>query len=198
MPAFTLNPLRKPFMRANRLIPIAVLAFAVACTENSSNPTENSANPVDIPLSSVSVHFLSKTTGATGPSAITAQGTGGQVTVNFKIAGLGDNVTIQVTATADATAEYACQNNGGNFPSDPKKQQVSGPVSATGSFTSGKNGSVTGSLTLSPPASTLNCPGGQHEVLLSVSYTNVSVSAPGAGSFAISGTFSAVGPIQPD
>ena len=60
--------------------------------------------------------------------------------MNFKIAGLGDNQTITVTASASATAVYACQNNGGNFPSDPKKQQVSGPVSASGEFTSGKNG----------------------------------------------------------
>jgi hypothetical protein len=113
----------------------------------------------------------------------------GNVTVNFKIAGLGDNETLTVTASADATAEYACRNKGGNFPSDPKKQQVSGPVTASGEFTSGKNGQITGSLTLSPPASTLNCPGGQEEVLLNVSYTNVEVSTNGV-SEAIPGTFS--------
>ena len=56
---------------------------------------------------------------------------------------------------------------------------MSGPVSASGDFTSGKNGSITGSLTLSPPPSTLDCPGGQREVLASVSYTNVQVSGGG-------------------
>jgi hypothetical protein len=116
----------------------------------------------------------------------------GNLTVNFKIAGLGDTVTTTVTATADATAVYACQNNGGNFPSDPKKQTVSGPVSASGEFTSGKNGSITGSLTLMPPPSTLDCPGGQREVLASVSYTNVAVSEPNAGTAPIAGTFSRV------
>jgi hypothetical protein len=47
----------------------------------------------------------------------------GNLAVNFKIAGLGDNQTITVTTTANATALYASQNNGGNFPSDPKKRQ---------------------------------------------------------------------------
>jgi hypothetical protein len=129
-----------------------------------------------------SPHFIRAS--ASGPSS------SGQLAVNFKIAGLGDTVTTTVTATADASALYACQNNGGNFPQDPKKQQVSGPVSASGSFTSGKNGSISGSLTLSPPASTLSCPGSQHPVLASVSYTNVAVSSPDAGSQSIPGTFS--------
>ena len=127
-------------------------------------------------------HFIRAT--ASGPDAA------GNLTVNFKIAGLGSTVTTTVTASADATAVYACRNNGGNFPSDPKKQEVSGPVSASGEFTSGKNGQITGSLTLSPPPSTLNCPPGQSEVLVSVSYTNVAVSEPNAGTEPIPGTFS--------
>lgn len=127
-------------------------------------------------------HFLSAT--ASGPNAQ------GNLVVSFKIAGLGDTVTTTVTATADATAVYACRNKGGNFPSDPKKTEVSGPVSNTGSFTSGKNGQITGSLTLSPPSTTLDCPGGQRQVLVSVSYTNVAVSSPDAGTASIPGTFS--------
>jgi hypothetical protein len=128
-----------------------------------------------------SPHFISSS--ATGPDA------SGNLAVNFKIAGLGDNQTLTITASADATAVYACQNNGGNFPSDPKKTTVSGPVSASGDFTSGKNGQITGSLTLSPPATTLTCPGGQHVVLVSVSYTNVAVSG-GGDTATIPGTFS--------
>lgn len=118
--------------------------------------------------------------------------TPGTLTVSFKIVGLGDTVTTTVTASAGATAVYACQNNGGNFPSDPKKQVVSGPVSSSGEFPSGKNGQITGSLTLSPPASSLSCPPGQHEVLASVSYSNVAVSEPNAGTTSIPGTFSRV------
>jgi hypothetical protein len=129
-----------------------------------------------------SPHFI--TAGAAGPNSV------GTLAVTFKIAGLGDAVTTTVTATAAASAVYACRNNGGNFPSDPRKQQVSGPVNTSGLFTSGKNGQLTGSLTVSPPAATLFCPSGQHIVLASVTYTNVSVSQPAAGTQSISGTFS--------
>jgi hypothetical protein len=113
---------------------------------------------------------------ADSPHFTTASATllnNGDLKVSFKEAGLGTNQLITYVASADATATYACRNGGGNFPADPKKQTVSGPVSATGDFSSGKNGSVSASLTLSPPASTLNCPGGQREVLGTVSYSNV-------------------------
>src|SRR6266536_5187352 len=123
--------------------------------------------------SAASPHFIRAS--ASGPSA------SGQLSVNFKIAGLGDNQTLTVVASADATAVYACQNHGNQFPSDPKKTEATGPVSASGDFTSGKNGQITGSLTLNPPPTTLFCPPGQHRVLVSVSYTNVKVSASGAG-----------------
>jgi hypothetical protein len=43
-----------------------------------------------------------------------------------------------------------------------------------------------------PPPSTLDCPSGQRDVLASVSYTNVAVSEPNAGSETIPGTFSRV------
>ena len=136
------------------------------------------------PADAASPHFTRSA--AAGPNA------DGTLDVEFKIAGLGDTVTTTVTASADATAVFACRNNGGNFPSDPKKQVVSGPVSASGDFTSGKNGSITDALILSPPASTLDCPGGQREVLASVTYSNVAVSAAAAGTEAIPGTFSRI------
>jgi hypothetical protein len=129
-------------------------------------------------------HFVQAS--ATGPDD------NGNLIVDFKIAGLGDTVTTTVTASGNATALYACQNNGGNFPSDPKKQEVSGPVSASGEFTSGKNGQITDSLTLMPPASTLECPQGQTDVLARVTYTNVAVSEPAAGTENIPGTFSRI------
>lgn len=151
------------------------------------------------PIGALAVLFtvlLMGTAVAANPHFIRADASGpaadGTLTVSFKIVGLGDTVTTTVTASAGATAVYACQNNGGNFPSDPKKQVVSGPASNSGEFTSGKNGQITGSLTLSPPASTLNCPPGQHKVLASVSYSNVAVSEPNAGTTSIPGTFSRV------
>jgi hypothetical protein len=115
-----------------------------------------------------SPNFKSAT--ASGPDA------NGNLTVNFRETGLGNTGDpVNYTATANGNALYACQNNGGNFPSDPKKQSATGPVSKSGTFPSGKNGNVTGSLVLNPPASTLNCPGGQHAVLANVTYTNVTL-----------------------
>jgi len=114
-----------------------------------------------------SAKFKSAT--ASGPDA------SGNLVVNFRETGLGNTPNpVDYTASADANALYVCQNNGGNFPSDPKKQQASARVEANASFLA-ENGNVTGSVTLSPPPSTLNCPGGQHAVMASITYTNVQI-----------------------
>jgi hypothetical protein len=118
-------------------------------------------------------HFL-----RCGASGVNSDGT---LNASFKIAGLGSNQSIDVTASASADATYACRNNGGQCPNAANKVNVQSDVSATGTFTSGKNGSITASLTVDPPPTSLTCPGGQKLVLVSVSYTNVSVSASGAG-----------------
>jgi hypothetical protein len=97
----------------------------------------------------------------------------GTLTVNFKEAGLGTNQNITYTLTADATATYVCVNRGGANPSAQNKTTVAGPVSATDTFNSGKNGQVTASLTVSPPPSDISCPPGQSLELASVTYTNV-------------------------
>jgi hypothetical protein len=116
----------------------------------------------------------------------------GTLNVCFKIAGLGSNQSVDVTASADANATYGCLNHGQQCPNAANKVSVSGTVTAQGTFTSGKNGQITGCLTVDPPPTTLTCPGGQVLVLVSVSYTNVSVSAPGASSCSTSpGNFAA-------
>ncbi|MFC6990500.1 hypothetical protein ACFQH3_01085 [Haladaptatus sp. GCM10025707] len=135
------------------------------------------------------------TTGAAAnPHFIRASASGpdnrGDLRVSFKIAGLGQNVTTTVTASADASALYACINGGGKNPSAANKREETGRVEASGEFTSGRNGQITGSLTLSPPESTLECPPGQRHVLAEVTYTNVAVSEPEAGTESIEGTFS--------
>ncbi len=130
-------------------------------------------------------HFLS-----CGASGVNSDGT---LNVSFRIAGLGSNQSLTVTASADATAIYGCQNNGQQCPNAANKVTVSGTVTANGTFgPSGKNGSISGGLTVNPPSTTLTCPGGQTLVLVSVSYTNVKVSAPGAVDCTTSpGTFAA-------
>jgi hypothetical protein len=110
-----------------------------------------------------------KSASASGPDAA------GNLLVSFRETGLGNTPNpVNYTASADADALYACQNNGGNFPSDPKKQQTSARVEANVTLLS-ENGNVVGSATLSPPPSTLSCPGGQHAVLASITYTNVQI-----------------------
>lgn len=113
---------------------------------------------------------------ADSPHFIRASGSlnnDGSLTVSFKEAGLGTNQLINYTLSADATATYVCVNRGGANPSAQNKTTVAGPVSASGTFSSGKNGQVTASLTVNPPPSDISCPNGQDLKLASVSYTNV-------------------------
>jgi hypothetical protein len=115
---------------------------------------------------------------ATSPHFISASGTlngDGSLTVKFKEAGLGTNELINYTLSADATATYVCVNRGGANPSASNKTTVNGPVSASGTFNSGKNGNVTASLTVSPPPSDITCPPGQSLQLASVTYDNVTL-----------------------
>jgi hypothetical protein len=119
-------------------------------------------------------------------------GSGPNLNVNFKEAGLGDNLLITYVASADGTAVYACINGGGNHPKATNKETVNGPVSATGTFSSGKNGTISQTLTLHPPsAGAFSCPSGQSLVLAFVSYSNVAIRDTTNGiSESIPGTFS--------
>jgi hypothetical protein len=101
---------------------------------------------------------------------------GTNLIVSFKEAGLGTNQLITYVASANATATYVCVNRGGANPSASNKTTVSGPVSATGTFSSGKNGQVTASLTLNPPGTGgFACPPGQSLEIAQVSYLNVTI-----------------------
>ena len=115
----------------------------------------------------------------------------GTLDVSFKEAGLGTNQLITYVASADGTAVYVCVNRGGANPSASNKTTVSGPVSATGTFKSGKNGQVTAALTLNPPSSgDFSCPPGQSAAVASVSYTNVTITDTTNGVSAPVGDFS--------
>jgi hypothetical protein len=110
--------------------------------------------------------------------AIITSGTdAGDLVVSWKESGLGNDVTINYTASAtNASATYACVNRGSNHPQASNKENVNGPVSASGAFNSGKNGSIDASLTVEEPGpGTLSCPGGQSLVLASVSYDGVTI-----------------------
>lgn len=128
-----------------------------------------------------------------------AQLSGTNLVVSFKEAGLGDNQLITYIASANATAVYVCVNNGGANPSANNKETVSGPVSATGTFSSGKNGTISQSLTIHPPsAGSFSCPPGQDLELASVSYTDVAITdTTNSVTEGIPGTFS-TGCLLPD
>jgi hypothetical protein len=115
---------------------------------------------------------------AVSPHFIRASGTvnsDGSLTAQFKEAGLGTNQNINYTLTGQGTATWVCVNNGGKNPSAQNKTTVNGPVSASGTFSSGKNGNVTASLTVQPPPSNISCPKGQKLELASASYTGVTL-----------------------
>jgi hypothetical protein len=144
----------------------------------------------------IALGFMATTVRAQNPHFLRCGASGvnsdGSLNVSFRIAGLGANQSLTVTASADGSAVYACLNHGQKCPNAANKSTVTGTVTAQGTFTSGKNGSVRGSLEIDPPSNaSLTCPNGQRLVLVSVDFTNVSVSAPGAGDCDTSpGTFS--------
>jgi hypothetical protein len=109
-------------------------------------------------------------------SASASVNSSGVLVVSWKEAGLGDNMLINYTAGADATATHMYVNGGGKHHSVNNKEAALGPVSASGAFNSGKNSNITASLTLNPlgPRS-FSCPSGQTLELAQVSYTNVSI-----------------------
>jgi hypothetical protein len=137
---------------------------------------------VATPALAVSPHFISAN----------AQLSGTNLVVNFKEAGLGTNQLITYVAGADSTVTYVCVNKGGANPSASNKTTISGPVSATGTFSSGKNGNVVASLTLNPPGpGGFSCPKGQSLEIAQVTYTNVSITDTTNGvTEPIAGTFS--------
>jgi hypothetical protein len=107
---------------------------------------------------------------------VTATLDDGNAVVSWKEAGLGDNQQINYVASADGTATYNCVNGGGQCPNAANKVTVSGPVTATGTFTSGKNGQITASLTLLPPGpGDFSCPSGQTLTLSEVSFSNIKI-----------------------
>jgi hypothetical protein len=137
-------------MRAKHLIPIAVLAFAAACSDTATSPTSAGG-----PLFAVSAGtFGNVTTLSAGgtPSGghiqsggpincvvdvnltVTCSGAG-----SYQINGIGNtNGTASLSATYSATVD--CTNRGGNLV-EVKSQTTSGPAS-TGTLRA-KNGSIT-------------------------------------------------------
>jgi hypothetical protein len=99
----------------------------------------------------------------------------GQLVISWKEAGLDDTTLVAYEASADSIATWGCINGGGKHPQAANKETVAGPVSTSGTFSSGKNGQITASLVFGPIPATVNfsCPPGQRLMLLEVSYTAI-------------------------
>jgi hypothetical protein len=131
-----------------------------------------------------SPHFLSGLASLDGSGNLVAQ---------FKEAGLGTtNTSEHIVLSANASAEYACINGGGNHPQAANKETVSGPVSASGDFPV-RNGQTTGTLTLSPLGpGAFSCPNGQSLVLASITYNDALIADDTSGQSVNLGDFSLV------
>jgi hypothetical protein len=122
----------------------------------------------------------------------------GALQVSFKEAGLGDTATIDYKLSADASGQYQWFNHGGNKPQGQPFQF--GPIllSATGSFTSGKNGSITATLTAGPPqtpADVLAAGSGKNWTLeLTIQYSNITLTDM-TNNVTVTATPPSVGPI---
>lgn len=130
-------------------------------------------------LSLMLVALSAAVASAANPHFLNASATtdkSGNLVVTFKEAGLGTtSPTEQISVNADATAEYGCFNRGGNHPEAANKETVSGPVSGSGTFPV-RNGQTTGSITVAPPdAGDFSCPKGQDLRLISVTYSNITI-----------------------
>jgi len=101
----------------------------------------------------------------------------GALVASWKEAGLGNNQLITYELSADASATCNCVTKSGQCPSAANKQVITEPVSAMGTFSSGKNGQISQSLTAGPPtcgaSSPPTCGGGQTFKLVSVTYANI-------------------------
>jgi len=103
----------------------------------------------------------------------------GALTVSWKEAGLGDNVNVDYTMTADASGQFQWFNHGGNKPQGQPFQFGPTTLSASGTFASGKNGNITASLTIAAPPPTqeiLDAGTSSNWVLKeTVSYSNITL-----------------------
>jgi hypothetical protein len=126
---------------------------------------------------------------------------GSDLACKFKEAGLGAGSTETIVCEATATTTYECVNRGGHHPQAENKTTTVTQVSDSGQFTADKNGNVNGSLTLSPPTASdlgFTCPDHMRTVLVSVSYSNVSIRDVTSGAVAnVGGTFTYTNPNAP-
>ena len=152
-------------MKYTRFIPIAMLAFAVACTENAPNPAENTRPEFGAGGSTGNPKYSSSTYSLTNSFGLNH---------SWRQTGLGSftNVPYLLTATAQITAH--CQNPGKNTVAGAPFEISQGLSSGPTAFPQ-RNGAINGSLTLSPSSVACQPPGGNpHDAIIdAVVYSNI-------------------------
>ncbi|HEX6049081.1 MAG TPA: hypothetical protein VFZ21_07430 [Gemmatimonadaceae bacterium] len=169
------------------LLCLSAAAIASACSDQPTTPVGVNVPSPQFGKGGVSsgAHFLSAD-GFFNPVPT--------VQIDFRLAGMGAGTTVTVTATATAVAVEACVNGGDNVPSDRKKRTTQTHVETSGQFPATAGGNVEGTLFLTFPPTTLNCPSGQVATLIDGSWTNVQLSTPSPSggpvlSIGVSGNF---------
>jgi hypothetical protein len=103
----------------------------------------------------------------------------GDLDVSFKEAGLGTNLLINYLATADATVTCTCVTHSGACPQAANKVTFEEQVAEPATFSSGKNGQVNQTITISAPACPASdpptCGNGQDLRLSVISYTDIAL-----------------------
>jgi len=151
-------------MKCMRIIPVAVLTLALACADNASTPSENdpgfaAGGNTANPKYSSSTYSINNSNG---------------LNHSWRQTGLGSFTNVPYLLTADADITAHCENKPG--------QTVNGqPFHVSQSLSSGpttfpqRNGSINGSLTLSPSSVACQPPGGnpQDAIIDAVVYFNI-------------------------
>jgi hypothetical protein len=153
-------------MKSSTFLPV-VLFFALACADSGQDALSPSAPSF---ASKSNAHFIaSATNAAVNPNP--------DLSVDFKIAGVGSGVTVNVTVSAQANLFQDCVNNGGKQPSAGNKHFDATPVSHTEPLTATAGGNIEDTFVLEFPAATLSCPSGQRLVTEGF-WSDVAISAP--------------------
>jgi hypothetical protein len=98
-----------------------------------------------------------------------------KVIVKWTEVGLGITDSVDYVASATAAARYQCVNRGNNCPAASNKEDVLADVSVGGTFAVDKNGRISEALIIPAPPSTLVCPGNQVVGVVSVVFTNITL-----------------------
>jgi hypothetical protein len=134
-------------------------------------------------------------------NATTGTLNGTTLTVGFKETGLASGSVETVTVSGTVATTYECVNGGGKNPSASNKHTFVTNESVSGTFTADQNGNIVGSESLTVPSAAslgFSCPSGQTVTLVSVSYSNVSVTDSTSGATTtLAGTFTYTNPDAP-